>query len=304
MSMQLNLFEDNKAGILLNIANELILSRDLDQAIDIYEQLVTDSPDDAYISSILKNVNEWHTLLSEINETPDLPEYLNTLWLRLKSISFPALKTTVLATLIDTLRGLPEPEQIYIRPDFHLSQLLITAQRYTEAADSLSVAVAGDIVDRGKFLAWRGDALTLAGNKNDAVKSYFEAFLTDPATVDINSIKHRVISNLLLSLHFDAADEIDEEEEAAWLPVWGWFYGIFPLPFQKDKLPDAAKFDDLIAKDDSSIPRLWFEMLAYAERCRIMGLDAVEQSAVRRLMKKCNSFMFGLYLEKIGGRKF
>lgn len=37
--MQLSLFEDNRPGILLNIANQFILARNLDQSTSVHQQI-------------------------------------------------------------------------------------------------------------------------------------------------------------------------------------------------------------------------------------------------------------------------
>lgn len=303
--MQLNLFEDNRPGILLNIADEFILARDLVQAVSVYEQLLDDYPGDKHSAALLKLVAEWHNLLSDSNLNSANPQNLQTLWLRLDAISHPVLRTTVLGILIDAMRALPDPEQIYIPPRFHLGHLLMEAGQYAEAADWFLAALPEKRLERGRFLAWRGDALTLASNDVDALKSYLDAFLDDPLTVDMRSVKNKKITNLHTSLHYDAMDDIDEDEEVAWLPAWGWLHGVFPLPLQDvtESGPlDATAFEALIAEENGSLPRIWFDMLTHAERLRVMFRDDRELAAVRRLMKKTNGFMFGCYLEKIGGR--
>ena len=76
--MQLNLFEDHRPGILLNIANEFILARDLVQAVSVYEQLLVDYPDDKCNAALLKLVSEWRDLLSGINGCSAVQTYLQT----------------------------------------------------------------------------------------------------------------------------------------------------------------------------------------------------------------------------------
>jgi tetratricopeptide (TPR) repeat protein len=201
---------------------------------------------------------------------------------------------------------MPDPEQIYIPPRFHLGQILMEAGRYAEAAESFLSALSEEYLERGKFLAWRGDALTIGGKDDAALKSYLAAFLDDPITVDMQSVKNRKITNLHTSLNVELDDEIEEEDEPAWLPVWGWLHGVFALPLQpapEQASPGAAEIEALLAHDDCSIPRIWFNMLTHAERLRVISRDDRELSSVRRLMKKTNGFMFGWYMEKIGGRR-
>lgn len=187
--MQLNLFDDNRPGILLNMADEFIRSRVLIQAVSVYEQLLIDYPDDKSVATLLKLVVEWRELLSGINISSEVLEYLHSIWLRLDSISRPALRSTVLGILIDTMRTLPNPEQIFIPPRFHLGQILMEADRYVEAAMCFLAKLSNTDCDRGRFLAWRGDALTLASNGDAALRSYLAAFLDDPFSVDMQSKK-------------------------------------------------------------------------------------------------------------------
>ncbi|MFA7405183.1 MAG: hypothetical protein WC007_14400 [Pelobacteraceae bacterium] len=304
--MQLTLFEDNRPGILLNIADEFILSRDLVQAVSVYEQVCADFPDDRSAAPLLALVGEWHSLLSGINDDPGNPAYLQSIWLRHDSIAHPALRLTVLGILIDELRALPEPEKVYISPHFHLGHLLMAAGSHAEAADSFRAALMGNAVERGRFMAWRGDALTMAGNDDAALKCYLAAFLDDPYSVDMQNIKNRTIHNLHTSLHFELDDEIEGDDEPAWLPAWGWLHGVFALPLQpvpaQTSLPCAAEFETRIAQDNCPIPRIWFDMLTHAERLRVVQRDDRELAAVRRLMKKTSGFMFGWYMDKVKGR--
>lgn len=304
--MQLNLFEDNRPGILLNLADEFILARDLVQAVSVYEQLLADFPENRSAALLLTLVGEWSGLLAGIDSNPGNPAYLHSIWLRHDSISHPALRLAVLGILIDELRALPEPEQVYISPRFHLGHLLMEVGRHAQAAESFHVAFTGKIAERGRFLAWRGDALTMAGNDDAALKCYLAAFLDDPFTVDIHAIKNRTVSDLHPSLHVELDEEIEKDEEPAWLPVWGWLHGVFALPLQpvpEQTSPGAAEFETLIAQDNCSIPRIWFDMLTHAERLRVVQRDDRELAAVRRLMKKTSGFMFGWYMEKIAGRR-
>ena len=291
--MQLSLFEDNRSGILLNIAHEFILARNLDQAVSVYEQLLADYPEDRHNHAQMKLVSEWRDILSGIDAHAGNSRYLEDIWMRLVSLSHPALRSAVLGILGDALHALPEPAQIYAPPRFHLGQILMEAGRYEEAADCFQAALSGNNIPTGRFLAWRGDALTLADKDDAALKSYMNAFLDDPLTVEIHSVKNRKITNLHDSLCFEDTDEIEEDQEPAWLPVWGWLQGLFPLPLQP--FPEmnpaaAAEFEARLEKNDVRVPRLWFDMLTHAERLRITHRDDRELAAVRRLMKRSNGF--------------
>ncbi len=305
--MQLNLFEDNRTGILLNIADEFIRDRDLVQALSVYEQLLADNPADRQIADLLKLVAGWRNLLAAVDQNPGNPVQLHAISLGLDALCHPTLRPVVLEVLIDGLRALPDPEQTLIPPRFHLGQVLMTAGRYAEAADCFQAALANGNsgIERGRLLAWCGDALTLAGNNAGSLKSYLAALLEDPLTVEMQTIKNRVISDLNASLHFEGTDEIEEQQVPAWLPVWGWLQGIFALPMQPAPQGNqlcAETFAMRLAQEPASEARIWFDMLTHAERVRLIFRDSQELGAVRRLMKNTNRFMFDCYLEKIGTR--
>ncbi|HBG07468.1 MAG: hypothetical protein A2075_22895 [Geobacteraceae bacterium GWC2_58_44] len=304
--MQLDLFEDNRPSILLNTADEFIRSRELGEAVRMYQQLLADYPGDKSAATLRDLVGSWRDLLSGIGANHGSPERLHSIWIGLETVRHAALRTVILELLIEALRSLPDSERIYLPPRFHQGQVLMEAGRFAEAADSFLAALSHACTPRGRFLAWRGDALTLAGNNDAALRCYLASFLEDPLTVALSSVRNRTIHNLHLAMHFEAGEEIEEHEEPAWLPVWGWFEGLFTLPCHpvpQEDPPSAAAFEALVARREDRVPRLWFDMLAYAESLRIASLVDRELAAVRRLMKRCNGFMFACYLEKINGRR-
>lgn len=300
--MQLDLFEDNRPGILHNIADEFIAARDLAQAASVYQQLLDDYPDERHSADLLALTAEWQSALSGLDLSD--PENIQNTWLRFEALSHPPLRSTVLGILIDEMRAVPNPEQIYIQPRFHFGHILMEAGQYAAAAECFYAALSHENIPRGRFLAWCGDALTLAKEDADALKCYLEAFITDPLTVDLQSVKNQKITSLLTTLHFEAMDDLDEDQEAAWLPVWGWLQRVFVLPLpvspETDEL-DANGFESLLYEENVALPRVWFDMLTQAERLRLRAKAGGELAAVRRLMKKTNGFLFACYLDKIRG---
>lgn len=300
--MQLSLFEDNRTTVFLNLAEDFIRSRSFAQALSIYDRLLSEEAGDAQVAAYRHLVWEWLNLLSVIGASPCDLEHIQTCWERLESIDFPALRSVVLDMLIDALAAVPAPHSIYAPPYVHMGRMLMAAGRVDEAADAFLHALGHPGIPRGTFLAWRADALTLSGDGGAALEGYLAAFLEDPLTVDLPAIPNKTIDNLRLSLHAEA-EEIEEDEEPAWLPVWGWMQGVFPLSLRPSALPAtcAADFASLLEQKDCPLPRLWYEMLAHAERVRLHTRDDRELAAVRRLLKNTNGFLFRLYLEKIAG---
>lgn len=300
--MQLGLFEDNLSTVLLNIAEEFIRSRQLPQALSVYDQLLADTPGDEQVAALRRLVGAWLDPLSEIANGAAPVELLRSVWMRLDTISLPSLATVALDLLIEAMSALPDPEGIFAPPRFHLGQMLLEARRFEEAADCFLAALAHPGIPLGRLLAWHGDALTLAGRESAALESYLEAFLEDPATVDLSSVTSGTIRELRLSLQLEAGEEIDEDPEAGWLPAWGWLNGVFPLRRDTapgDGPPSAAAFEILLEEAASTPPSVWYRMLAYAEGLRLASGEPRELGAVRRLLKRNNGFMFGCYLNKI-----
>jgi len=300
--MQLSLFEDNRTTVFLNLAEEFVRSRSFAQALSLYDQLLLDAPGDETVAARRQLVWEWLHLLSGIGAAPCDIRFLRPCWERLDSLDFPALRSVVLDLLIESLGTVADPDRIFVPPTFHLGRMLMAAGRFEEAAGSFLNALGNPGMPRGTFLAWRGDALTLSGNGEAAMDVYLAAFLEDPFTVDLSFIRNRAIDNLRLSLYVDA-EEIAEDEAPAWLPVWGWLHGVFPLYPAADPALRAADFASLLEQKDSPLPSLWYQMLAHAERVRLHRRDDRELAAVRRLLKRTNIFLFRLYLEKITGER-
>jgi tetratricopeptide (TPR) repeat protein len=298
--MQLDLFTDNRANILLNIADEYLLAQNFAKALSTCGQVRDEYPENRQAAQLYFAIEIWQAQLAGIESTTCEPGRLNEMHSSLGSVTHPALRTAVMETLVTLLQTLPEADAIFIPPRFHLGHLLLERRRFAEATRSFRRALSSPNLERGRFLAWSADAMTRAGNAEDAVNLYLQAFLEDPATVDVQGITHPAIQRL--HQHCAAnADGIDDDGEVAWLPVWGWLQGLFPLPVQHPPV-----FDELEARIDSEespLPQLWYELLTRAEYLRTMVRDDREMTAVRRLMKRLNEEMFDCYMQKIRGKR-
>jgi tetratricopeptide (TPR) repeat protein len=206
--------------------------------------------------------------------------------------------------VIDGLRKLPGPELIFIPPRFHIGTLRLAQERYAEAESWLARALDGGIHERALFLGWRGDALMSLGETGKAKDSWLAAFLEGPRSVDLPSLKNRLIQNLLFSLEIEGGDEMEDDEMVCWLPVWGWLQGEFVLNMDEvvaDHGTFAASLENSAGLRDMAQPRLWFEYLRYAEYLRTVFRNDRELVRVRRRMRDMNGFMFERYMEKVRG---
>jgi tetratricopeptide (TPR) repeat protein len=294
--MQLDLFEDNRHGILLNIADEYLLAGEFEKALSVCEQVRDEYPENRQAAKLSVLIQTWLSMISEIKRSPCTTQRLKEMRANLESVSHLPLQTAVLEVLTELLQAFPNPDYIFLPPDFHLGHLLLRLRRFAEAAKSFRTALTSPAIERGRFLAWYADAMTLAGNAEDAVNIYLQAFLEDPATVDIAFIKHPAIQKLYQHCAQNA-DGIEDDGEVAWLPVWGWLHGVFPLPLQHPPV-----FDELESRVVSKVPptpRLWFDLLTLAEHLRTVQRDDRQMPAVRRLMKQMNEDMFECYMQKI-----
>jgi tetratricopeptide (TPR) repeat protein len=299
--MQLDLFCDNRRTICLNDADELLRVLRLEEALAVYEELLADAPDDAVLLALQGLVTAWRERLSLFQAAPAGTERLHALWRELTPQMPSPLAVALRELLIDELRQLPSPELIYIPPRFHIGTLLLTAGRFAEAERWFARALEARIGERGRFLAWRGDALTKLGDPDRAMSAYLAAFLEDPQTVNLESLHSPLIHDLLSSLESEDHD-FGAEDLPAWLPVWGWLRGAFGLPLNAPAADRAAYVDALEAAHSSrSLPaaRLWFDDLRYAEYLRTAFRDDRELVRVRRRMQLLSGFMFGRYMEKI-----
>jgi tetratricopeptide (TPR) repeat protein len=247
----------------------------------------------------------WRENLALFQAAPAGSERLHGLWQELTPDMPAALVAALRGLLIDELRQLPSPELIYILPRFHIGTLLLADGKFAEAERWFARALEAGIGERGRFLAWRGDALTKLGDPDRAKSAYLAAFLEGPHEVDLASLQSPLIHDLLGSLESEDND-FGAEDLPAWLPAWGWLQGAFRLPLS-ELMADCAPFVAALEMAHSfrSLPaaRLWFDDLRYAEYLRTTFRDDRELVRVRRRMRQLNGFLFDRYMEKIRGTR-
>jgi tetratricopeptide (TPR) repeat protein len=302
--MQLDLFSDNFYTIRLNEATELLHALRLEEALAIYTELLADAPEDAELLTLRDLVVVWLEKLALFDAAPDNSERLHNLWLELTPDTPPALAAALCKLLINKLLSLPWPELIYIPPRFHLGTLLLARGNFTEAEHWFTRAIESGIDVRGRFLAWRGDALTKLGNPGQAKEAYLAAFLEGPHEVDLESLQSPLIHDLIDSLE-NEEHNFGAEDLLTWLPVWGWLQGAFALPMKELAVDCAAYVKALDAAHSSrSMPvaRLWFDDLRYVEYLRTAFRDDRELLRIRRRMQQSSRFMFERYMEKLRSR--
>jgi tetratricopeptide (TPR) repeat protein len=301
--MQLDLFCDNRRTIRLNDAYGLLRALRLEEALAVYDELLADAAGDAELLALRGHVASWREKLSLFHAAPAGNERLHDLWLSLTPETPPPLATALRELLVAELSKLPSTELIYIPPRFHIGILLLTVGRFAEAERWLARALDAGIGKRGRFLAWRGDALTKLGDPDRAMSAYLAAFLEGPHEVDLASMQSPLIQDLLGSLESEEHD-FGAEDLPAWLPVWGWLQGAFGLPLKEPAADRSAFVDALEAAHSSrSLPaaRLWFDDLRYAEYLRTAFRDDRELVRVRRRMRQLCGFMFERYMERLRG---
>lgn len=294
--MQLDLFSDNRANILLNIADEYLRAHDFDKALSTCEQVREEYPENRQAVKLCGLIQVWRSMIAGLDPSSCTPQQLEEMLAKLESVIHPPLRAAVMEVLIEYLRTIPESDCIFLPPHFHLGHLLLRLGRFAEATASFRNALLSPDLERGRFLAWCADAMTLGGNGDDALSMYQQAFLEDPATVDIEFIKHPQIRHLHQHCSQNA-DGIDDDGVPEWLPVWGWLQGVFPLPLQQP--PDLDKLESQAFSKTIPTPHLWFESLTLAEHLRTIQRDDRQMPAVRRLMKRLNEDMFECYMQKI-----
>lgn len=301
--MQLDLFNDNRRAILLNDAAGMLRLLDLEKACAIYDELLKDAPEDGEIRGLKVAVESWRERLLRFSDAG--PEGLYEIHSHLVEGTPQALRAGILAFLEEQLLASPAAELIYLPPRFHLGCVLRELGRHAEAERWFAAALRSGITQRGRFLAWQGDALTLCGKVAAAMECYQAAFLENPDSVDIDALADRNIRGLLLTLGLECFDEeADDREALPWLPFWSWLHGDFLLDLKviaADRTAFAAYLRQ--ADDGGTLPqaRLWYEYLRFAEYLRTSFRDDGERVRVRRRMRQLNGMMFTRYMERIGG---
>jgi len=300
--MQLNLFDDNNRQILLNIADEFLGELDFEQATPIYGQLLNDYPGDQQIIALQHLAAEWAARFNDPATDWREPEQLHQLYQLQKTIAHTPLRNALQTFMIEAVLSLTEPQRIYSAPDFHIGFLLLEAKRLHEAAELLQAALLQPELPAGRLMTWYADVLTLLKQPDEALGWYLAALVLDPATIRLDSLANRIIKNLHISLQVEADGVLPEEEELAWLPVWGIFEELFTLPLPSIIMDLLLEGSDLTEKGSDTclpVPQRWFYLLLQAEELRKEHADTAVRAAVRRRMKELNSFMFSRYLSMI-----
>ena len=284
--MQLDLFLDNRRTILENAADEHLRNLNLKQAIALYEQIRTQAPDDPTVSSAKSAMEAWRQRLDQFHSSTSGIGRIHRLYGHLSNPAPAALLKGVHSFIIDQLLMEESPELIFVPPRFHIGRILLDAGLPVEAEKWFFLALDSGIAERGRFLAWLGDALAVAGDNESARECYLAAFLEDPLGVDVSGLRDDAVRALLVELEEEG---IAEEDTVHWVPVWGWLKGLFGLETSQ------------IFSGEISQSRQWFECLGQAERLRTEVRDDTELLRVRRKMKELSPLLFTRYMEKISG---
>jgi tetratricopeptide (TPR) repeat protein len=300
--MQLDLFLDNRHTILFNIAEVHLRNLELEQAVMFCEEILTETPGDLNAATAKKAAEAWLQRLVSFDFTPPGIDRIYHLYQNLTESDPATLTHGLRAFMIECLEKAEHPELVFIPPRFHIGCLLLEIEKSVEAGKWFSRALDAAITERGRFLAFRGDAFYMAGDLESARECYLAAFQEDPQSVDLDHLRDRAVRDLLI--------EIEEEgftgdETVCWLPVWGWLKGFFGLGIIGGKQDGSHSCESSSAAEISgrmADPRLWFECLRHAERLRTEVRDDAELICVRRRMKGLNPQLFGRYMEKISGR--
>lgn len=303
--MQLELFVDNRRNILLNDAAVMLSRLELEQAGAMYGQLLADYPDDGEICRLKLESQYWRQRLLQCSEG-DI-DTLQAVHHDLSEITSPPLMSAILDFLIKKLLAVPAPELIYSGSRFHLGCLFLDAGWYFDAERWFENALLSGITPLGRFLAWRGDALTLCHKEAAALDCYMRAFLEDPGSVATETLVNKAVLNLLLTAQLEFfEEEVEEQEITPWLAFLGWLNDIFALDVKSVAL-DPETFVAYLAEVELggklSVPRLWYEYLRYAEYLRSSASDNKELVRVRKRMKQLHDGMFLCYMERVVGVK-
>jgi tetratricopeptide (TPR) repeat protein len=299
--MQLDLFFDNRPTILFNIADEHLRKLELEQAVMVCKEILTGTPGDLNASVAKKAAETWLQRLALFNSSPPGIDRIYHLYQNLTESDPAALTYGLRAFMIECLEKEEHPELVFISPRFHIGCLLLEIETPVEAEKWFCRALHAAIAERGRFLAFRGDAFYKAGDLESAREFYLAAFLEDPQSVGCDHLQDRAVRELLIEAEEDG---LPRDEAVCWLPAWGWLKGVFSLgktgregnQTPLNELPSRGEIHPALAA------RLWLEDLRHAERLRTEIRDDKESIRVRRRLKELNPELFGRYMEKIRGR--
>jgi len=295
--MQLDLFLDNERTIRINLAHDALSVLDFPKALREYGMILKKTPGDEEARREEARAGLWARRIETYRYATASPDRLHRLFSEMESELSLSLRRGLLRFFIDELRKESRPERIFHPPAFHIGDLHMALDEYAEAERWFAKALKAGIVERGRFLARRGDALFRTGDTEGARECYLAAFLEDPEGVDLESISDREVIDLIDDLEMEGHEK---EEILSALPILGWFRGLFPLlPYGTGDDPAAALAR--LEEDPETAPmQLWYESLRYAEYLRTRHRADREMIRVRRRMKELSPELFQAYLKKLG----
>jgi len=298
--MQLDLFLDNRRTILNNLADEHLRNLELDEAAGFYDRILAEWPDDAAMAAALRELEIWRQRLRRFQSSLPDAERIHALYRHLDEPAPASLRAGLRSFIIKQLALASEPELVFIPPRFHLGCLLLESERAGEAETWFVRALDAGIGERGRFLAYLGDALFVKGETGAARECYRDAFLLAPLEVDFDHLRDPAIREMMVEME-DA--DLSGDEAVRWVAVWGWLQGVFTLGVEENGVASAVEGSGPGTEEsaDDSAPRLWFHCLRCAERLRTVQRDDAELVRIRRRMRSLNPFMFGRYMAKIRG---
>ena len=300
-TQQLDLFADNRRTILLNQAHDALLRLDLAAAIASYGKIIADHLDDRAIRAELELVKTWQSHLVRFRESTRDIEQIHRLYTELAGKLPHRLRTSLLEFIVAQMQTVEDVELVFIPPRFHVGLILSELGNHVDAEIWLARAVDAGIQPKGRFMAYRGDAMFHLGSDDLARGLYREAFLRDPLNIDLPYLADRSVHELVT----DVEAEVDEPSEILpWLPVWGWLSSIFTLDLNDlvtDRSRVLAMLSEAESADSLTVPQVWYEYLRYAEYLRTSHRDDQELIRARRRLKELNDGMFRRYMKKIGG---
>lgn len=249
----------------------------------------------------LELVITWQSHLVRFRESTRDIEQIHRLFNELAGKLPPLLRTSLLEFIVAQMLTVEDLELVVISPRFHVGLIFCDLGNHADAEIWLARAVDAGIQPKGRFMAYRGDALFHLGSDDLARELYREAFLRDPLNVDLPLLADRSVHELVT----DVEAEVDEPSETLpWLPVWAWLSNLFPLDLN-ELVTGRSVFLASLAEAESAgcltVSQVWYEYLRYAEYLRTSYRDDQELIRARRRLKELNDGMFRRYMKKIGG---
>lgn len=313
---------------LLNATNEvldLIDDGNYRQAVEIVDKLLTINPDYPGLADCYRTVKFWYNREREMKSLPEgksTADYLMKEWAVFDDYASEyrmAGTSAYQAAMRNIFINASENYKIAFKRDedtmnnfdllLNLGDCFLRLGEYRNAVETLEYA-RSSYTGSARLLAILGEAYYHLKDYPNSLICFREAFLKNPAEVDLAGISARPILDIVEAIRERKREGVDIRE---WIPVFGFLTDTFYVRKNLDRhqidniKKDVYKLENIYQKMDpehkassSALPRLMNLYLWLLEYYELQNHDGDTLQEIKKRLLELDENLLGDYLKKKG----